>query len=119
VLCFGGNARERKAQALLGFPMRGRGEVRNEEWAVLEPLLRLRQRVDGRGRPPQDQRTVRIAYCGFGARGTVAGKGASSDDTSDVGVSNGCLPGCNGSGDWSRAMSIASRTFSAWSASAA
>jgi hypothetical protein len=58
VLCFGGNARERKAQALLGFPVRGRGEVRNEEWAVLEPLLRLRQRADGRGRPPQDQRTV-------------------------------------------------------------
>ena len=25
--------------------------------------------------------------------------GASCDDTSDVGVSNGCLPGCSGSGD--------------------
>jgi transposase len=58
VLCFGGNARERKAQALLGFPMRGRGEVRNEEWAVLEPLLRFRQRPDRRGRPPQDTRAV-------------------------------------------------------------
>jgi hypothetical protein len=33
--------RERKAQALLGFPMQGRGEVSNEEWAVLEPLLRF------------------------------------------------------------------------------
>ena len=34
--------------------MRGRGEVTNEEWAVLEPLLRFRQRPDGRGRRPQD-----------------------------------------------------------------
>ena len=38
--------------------MRGRGEVSNEEWAVLEPLLRFRQRPDGRGRPPQDTREV-------------------------------------------------------------
>ena len=45
--------------------------------------------------------------------------GASCDDTSDVGVSNGCLPGCSGSGDSSRATNITSKTFSAWSASAA
>jgi hypothetical protein len=45
--------------------------------------------------------------------------GASCDATSDVGVSSGYLPGCNGSGDWSRATNITSRTFSAWSASAA
>jgi transposase len=38
--------------------MRGRGEVTNEEWAVLEPLLRFPQRPDGRGRPPQDTRAV-------------------------------------------------------------
>jgi len=38
--------------------MRRRGEVSNEEWAVLEPLLRFRQRPDGRGRPPQDTRAV-------------------------------------------------------------
>ena len=38
--------------------MRGRGEVSNEEWALLEPLLRFRQRPDGRGRPPQDTRAV-------------------------------------------------------------
>ena len=38
--------------------MRGRGQVSNEEWAVLEPLLRFRQRPDGRGRPPQDTRAV-------------------------------------------------------------
>ena len=43
---------------LLGVPMRGRGEVSNEEWAVLEPLLHFRQRPDGRGRPPQDTRAV-------------------------------------------------------------
>ena len=30
--------------------------------------------------------------------------GASSDDTSSVGVSNGCLPGCSGSGDWTPAV---------------
>jgi hypothetical protein len=45
--------------------------------------------------------------------------GASCDATSDVGASSGYLPGCNGSGDWSRATNITSRTFSAWSASAA
>jgi hypothetical protein len=45
--------------------------------------------------------------------------GASCDATSDVGVSSGYLPGCNGSGDRSRATNITSRTFSAWSASAA
>ena len=45
--------------------------------------------------------------------------GASCDATSDVGVSSGYLPGCNGSGDWSRATNITSKTFSAWSASAA
>jgi hypothetical protein len=53
---------------------------------------------------------------------TLAGSfltGASCDATSDVGVSSGYLPGCNGSGDWSRATNITSRTFSAWSASAA
>jgi len=38
--------------------MRGRGEVSNEEWAVLEPLLRFRQLPDRRGRPPQDSRAV-------------------------------------------------------------
>jgi transposase len=38
--------------------MRGRGEVSHDEWAVLEPLLRFRQRADGRGRPPQDTRAV-------------------------------------------------------------
>src|SRR2546427_13210528 len=38
--------------------MRARGEVTNEEWAVLEPLLRFRQRSDRRGRPPQDTRAV-------------------------------------------------------------
>jgi transposase len=38
--------------------MRGSGEVSNEEWAALEPLLCFRQRPDGRGRPPQDTRAV-------------------------------------------------------------
>src|SRR5579864_1115570 len=38
--------------------MRGRGEVSNEEWAIVEPLLRFRRRKDGRGRPPQDTRAV-------------------------------------------------------------
>src|SRR5215467_10563392 len=38
--------------------MRAPGEVNNEEWAVIEPLLRFRQRPDRRGRPPQDTRAV-------------------------------------------------------------
>ena len=166
--------------------MRGRGEVSSEEWAVLESLLRFRQRPDGRGRPPQDRRAVlngvlwilrtgaqwrelpkkypayqtchrrfqqwvRSGQLNRALRalarelhshgllpleeglldGTFASAkkgglaveptrtGASCDATSDVGVSSGCMPGCNGSGDWSRATNITSRTFSAWSASAA
>jgi hypothetical protein len=43
--------------------MRGRGEVTNEEWAVLEPLLRFERRPDGRGRPPQDARAVLKRAC--------------------------------------------------------
>jgi transposase len=36
-----------------------RGEVNDEEWTVLEPLLRFpRRRADGRGRPPRDTRAV-------------------------------------------------------------
>jgi transposase len=38
--------------------MRRRGEGNDEEWAVLEPLLRFPRRRDGRGRPPQDTRAV-------------------------------------------------------------
>jgi transposase len=38
--------------------MRGRGDVSNEEWAVLEPQLRFERRPDGRGRPPKDTRAV-------------------------------------------------------------
>ena len=38
--------------------MRRRGEVNDEEWALLEPRLRFRRRRDGRGRPPRDTRAV-------------------------------------------------------------
>ena len=38
--------------------MRARGELTNEQWAVLEPLLRFPQRPDRRGRPPQHTRAV-------------------------------------------------------------
>jgi len=38
--------------------MPGRWEVTDEQWAVLEPLLRFPRRSDGRGRPPQDTRAV-------------------------------------------------------------
>ena len=59
MLCSGGNARDKgRLRRFSGFPMRGRGEVSNEEWARLEPLLRFRQWPDGRGRPPQDTRAV-------------------------------------------------------------
>ncbi|HXR16763.1 MAG TPA: ABC transporter permease [Terriglobales bacterium] len=53
-----------------------------------------------------------LATGGEGRRRT----GASCDATADVGVSSDYLPGCNGSGDWSRATNITSRTISAWSA---
>ncbi len=38
--------------------MRARGEVSDGEWGIMEPLLRFRQRVDGRGGPPADTRAV-------------------------------------------------------------
>src|ERR1700740_2711739 len=38
--------------------MHARGEVSDEEWALLEPYLRFAQRADGRGRPPADTRAV-------------------------------------------------------------
>src|SRR6266545_7446141 len=39
-------------------PMHGRWEVSDQQWEVLEPLLRFNRRPDGRGRPPQDTRAV-------------------------------------------------------------
>jgi transposase len=38
--------------------MRGRWEVTDEQWSLLEPLLQLKRRVDGKGRPPADTRAV-------------------------------------------------------------
>ena len=33
-------------------------DLTNEQWAVLEPLMRPKRRADGRGRPWQDTRRV-------------------------------------------------------------
>jgi transposase len=38
--------------------MRGRWEVSDEQWSVLEPILQPARRQDGRGRPWQDTRAV-------------------------------------------------------------
>ena len=38
--------------------MHGRWEVNDEQWAVLEPLLRFPRRADRRGRPPRETREV-------------------------------------------------------------
>ena len=38
--------------------MHGRWEVSDEQWALLEPILRSKRRPDGKGRPPKDPRTV-------------------------------------------------------------
>ena len=38
--------------------MHGRWEVSDEQWALLEPILRSMRRPDGKGRPPKDPRTV-------------------------------------------------------------
>jgi transposase len=38
--------------------MRGRWELSDAQWKVIEPILRPRQRADGRGRPWQDTRAV-------------------------------------------------------------
>ena len=38
--------------------MHGRWELSDEQWALLEPILRSKRRPDGKGRPPKDARTV-------------------------------------------------------------
>jgi transposase len=38
--------------------MHGRWEVSDEQWTLLEPLLRPKRRPDGKGRPPKDTRAV-------------------------------------------------------------
>jgi len=40
------------------WPMRGRWELTDEQWEMVEPVLRFAVRADGRGRPPQDARAV-------------------------------------------------------------
>jgi transposase len=58
VLCVARMREIKEGSGASRVPMRAPGEVSNEEWAVLEPLLRFRQRPDRRGRPPQDTRAV-------------------------------------------------------------
>ena len=38
--------------------MRGRWELSDAQWQLIEPILRPKRRVDGRGRPWQDTRAV-------------------------------------------------------------
>ncbi|MGA9898318.1 MAG: transposase, partial [Terriglobales bacterium] len=38
--------------------MRGRWELSDAQWKLIEPLLRPKRRTDGRGRPWQDTRAV-------------------------------------------------------------
>src|SRR3989304_2109351 len=38
--------------------MHGCWEVSDEQWALLEPILRSKRRPDGKGRPPKDPRAV-------------------------------------------------------------
>ena len=38
--------------------MRGRWELSNAQWKLIEPILRPQRRADGRGRPWQDTRAV-------------------------------------------------------------
>lgn len=38
--------------------MRGRWELNDTQWQLIEPMLRPQRRVDGRGRPWQDTRAV-------------------------------------------------------------
>ncbi len=54
--------------------MHGRWEVSDEQWALLEPILRPQRRPDGKGRPPKDPRAVlNGGVVDFGPGGTVAG----------------------------------------------
>ena len=53
--------------------MRGRWELTEEQWAVVEPVLRPERREDNRGRPWQDPRAVLHAGAsGVGQRSAVA-----------------------------------------------
>jgi transposase len=38
--------------------MRGRWELSDAQWQLIEPILRPKRRADGRGRPWQDTRAV-------------------------------------------------------------
>ena len=38
--------------------MQGRWEISDEQWALLEPILRSKRRPDGKGRPTKDPRAV-------------------------------------------------------------
>jgi transposase len=38
--------------------MRGRRELSDAQWRLIEPMLRPQRRADGRGRPWQDTRAV-------------------------------------------------------------
>jgi len=44
--------------------MRGRWELTDEQWEVVEPALRRSRRADLRGRPWHDTRAVLNACCG-------------------------------------------------------
>ena len=54
--------------------MHGRWELSDEQWALLEPILRSKRRPDGKGRPPKEARTVlNGVFVDFRDGGTVAG----------------------------------------------
>jgi transposase len=53
--------------------MRGRWELSDAQWQLIEPILRPKRRVDGRGRPGQDTRAVFNGYpVGLGHGGALA-----------------------------------------------
>src|ERR1700734_2469110 len=52
--------------------MRGRWELSDAQWELIEPLLRPKPRTDGRGRPWQDASRAQRNPVGVGYWGTVA-----------------------------------------------
>jgi transposase len=49
--------------------MRGRWELSDAQWKLIEPVLRPKRRPDGRGRPWRDTRACSMECCGCWAPG--------------------------------------------------
>src|SRR6516162_7426493 len=107
----------RDALLISDVPMRGRWELTDEQWEVVEPVLRPNRRADRRGRPWHDTRAVLhgvLWVLGTGAQWRNCQKGTRLSRPAPADSSSGCGAGYwkRRSGDWRGAcMSADSRTW--------